>query len=211
MSQDATVEPVNGDVSPIRRGTRFAMVQAHCREWFDPTKRRALTALIIRVGGAALAYVMQIALAQWMGLAEYGVFVGVWVWLLVLGGIAPLGLNISAIGWLSTFHEEGDHDRWRGLLATSVIATLTMGLVVAGLGWTALIVMPEFISQQYLMPVWLCLFCVPLLAMSEMNEGISRAHGWMNTALMPTYLLRPVLLIGGAFVPLQAGATLDAK
>ena len=55
----------------------------------DPVKRRALTALMIRVAGAALAYGMQILLVQWMGLTEYGIFVAVWVWLLVLCGIAP--------------------------------------------------------------------------------------------------------------------------
>ena len=170
-----------------------------------------MAALTIRVGGAALAYVMQLLLARWMGLAEYGVFVGVWVWLLVLGGIAPLGLNISAIGWLSTYHDDGDHDRWRGLLATSAITTSIMGLLVAGIGWITLAVAPDLVAQPYLIPVWLCLFCIPLLAMSEMNEGISRAHGWMNTALVPTYLLRPVLLIGGALIALQSGMVLDAK
>lgn len=211
MSQKAAVEPANGYGAPIVRGMRLRVLRERCLEWLDPTKRRALTALVIRIIGAAVAYVMQILLAQWMGLAEYGVFVGVWVWLLVLGGVAPLGLNISAIGLLSTYHAADDLDHWRGLLATSIAATLGAGLVVAGLGWTVIYLTPELISQQYLMPVWLCLFCVPLLAMSEMNEGISRAHGWMNTALAPTYLLRPVLLIGGAFIALQAGATLDAR
>ena len=67
-----------------------------------------------------------------------------------------------------------------------------------------------YYADAYLLPVWLCLFCVPLFALSEVNEGISRAHGWMNTALLPTYLLRPAFLIAGCFLAIQAGFELDA-
>lgn len=207
LSQNAGAQPSKADVQPLGG---LAVLRARCVEWLDPTKRRALIAFIIRIIGAGVAYGMQILLAQWMGLAEYGVFVGVWVWLLVLGGIAPLGLNVSAIGLLATYNDTGDIERWRGLLATSVVATMGAGLLVAGSGWTVLYLFPGLVSDQYLMPVWLCLFCVPLLALSEINEGISRAHGWMNTALMPTYLLRPLLLIGFSFAAVQSGAKLDA-
>jgi O-antigen/teichoic acid export membrane protein len=69
---------------------------------------------------------------------------------------------------------------------------------------------PGLVDNQYLLPLWLCLFCIPLLALIDLNEGISRAHGWMNTALAPTYLLRPLLLIAGAFTAVQLGAKLDA-
>jgi O-antigen/teichoic acid export membrane protein len=100
----------------------------------DPVKRRALTALIIRVVGAALAYGTQILLAQWMGLTEYGIFVAVWVWLLVLCGIAPLGLSVSAIGLLATYHEQGDLARWRGFLMTGVIYTLLSGAAISAAG-----------------------------------------------------------------------------
>jgi O-antigen/teichoic acid export membrane protein len=69
---------------------------------------------------------------------------------------------------------------------------------------------PGLLDAQYFLAAWLCLFCVPLLGLSEINEGIARAHGWMNTALALTYLLRPILLIAGAFVAAQAGLTLTA-
>lgn len=210
MSHGAAIEPANGEGAAIEPASRWRALRDRCLDGFDPTKRRALAALLVRVLGAAIAYLMQILLAQWLGLAEYGVFVGVWVWLLVLGGIAPLGLNVSSIGLLATYHGAGDFARWRGLLVTGVVASLIAGLVVAGGGWTILYGMPGLLAEPYLMPVWLCLFCVPLLALSDFFEGISRAHGWMNTALAPTYLLRPLLLIGGVFVATQFGAALDA-
>ena len=65
----------------------------------------------MRIVGAALVYLMQILLAQWMGLAQYGVFVAVWVWLLVRGSVSSLGLNIAVIGRVATFLEQGDRAR----------------------------------------------------------------------------------------------------
>ncbi len=190
-------------------GARDALV--HMLSKLDPTKQRAITALAIRVVGAGLAYLMQILLARWMGLAEYGVFVGVWVWLLVLGGIAPLGLNITVIGLLSTFHERADHAQSRGLMATSILVPSAAGLVIGGSGWLTLWLVPSIVSDPYLVPILLSLVCVPLLALCDVNEGIARAHGWMNTALLPTYLLRPALLIVGTFTAVQWGMTVDAR
>ena len=210
LSQDAATRSLNGAEPSSDEETWMAAFRRHGLEWLDPTKRRALTALMIRVAGAAIAYVMQIVLAQWLGLAEYGVFVGVWVWLLVLGGIAPLGFNISAIGLLSTYKGAGDFDRWRGLLVASVAMAVGAGLLLSGIGWVALYAMPGLVSSQYLMPVWLCLFCLPLMALGDINEGVAREHGWMNAALVPIYLLRPILLIGGLFIAMLAGATPDA-
>lgn len=214
LSHDTAMEPATAksdDDEPNSRLTGWLTTAIEfCQRWLDPTKRRALLALFIRIFGAAIAYGMQIVLAQWMGLTEYGIFVAVWVWLLVLGGIVPLGFNVSIIGMLSKFHDAGDYDQWRGVMRVSFAVTITGSLLVAGLGWTLFYFFPGILGPAYLMPVWLCLFCIPLMAIGEINDGISRAHGWINTALMPLYLLRPLLLIGGSIIAIQSGATLDA-
>ena len=120
---------------------------------------------------------------------------GIWVWLLVLGGIAPMGLNVSSIGLLSTYLDTRDFEHWRGLLLTSYCDRVGRFFGRwCRLDGALLLAAPAY--QHYMLPVWLCLFSVPLLALSEVNEGVARAHGWMNSALMPTYLLRPALLIG---------------
>ena len=41
-------------------------------------------ALVIRLAGAAVTFLSQIVLARWMGDTEFGVYVGVWTWLLIL-------------------------------------------------------------------------------------------------------------------------------
>src|SRR4030081_2501790 len=57
------------------------------------TKRLAGTIFIIRLVSAALAYLSQILLARWMGGADYGVYVYVWTWVLLLGSMMDFGIS----------------------------------------------------------------------------------------------------------------------
>src|SRR5436190_14262198 len=60
------------------------------------TKRLAGTIFLIRVVSAALAYLAQILLARWMGGSDYGVYVYVWTWVLLLGSMLDFGIAPSA-------------------------------------------------------------------------------------------------------------------
>src|SRR6266566_2016065 len=60
------------------------------------TKRLAGTIFLIRVVSAALAYLSQILLARWMGGSDYGVYVYVWTWVLLLGSMMDFGISASA-------------------------------------------------------------------------------------------------------------------
>ena len=191
------------------RATLLAM-RTFFDNWFDGTKQRALVALAIRVVGAGLAYVMQIALAQWMAVEQYGIFAGVWVWLLVLSGVAPLGLDVTVIGQVAGYRERGDAASWRGVMLVSSLVALIAGCLIAATGLAMLNFMPELMSTAYMLPVWLSLFCIPLMAMGNVCDGIARAHGWINTALVPPYVLRPILLILSCFALLTVYGELDA-
>ena len=60
------------------------------------TNRLAGTIFLIRVVSAAMAYFAQILLARWMGGSDYGVYVYVWTWVLLLGshaGFRHLGVG----------------------------------------------------------------------------------------------------------------------
>ena len=58
-------------------------------------QRMAGTAFLIRIVSAVLAYGSQVLLARWMGSYEFGIYVYVLTWILVIGGLADLGLASS--------------------------------------------------------------------------------------------------------------------
>lgn len=175
----------------------------------DRTHRRALVALAIRVASAALAYGSQILWARWLGLEGFGTFMAVWVWLLVAGGTAPLGLNVLVIGLLPGLRDDRDDEHWRGLALLAAATALATGLAGAALGWLLLAATPHVVPSPYLAPVWLGLACLPLIALADVNEGIARAHGWLGHALTPAYILRPIVMLATAAAWRAAGHSLD--
>ena len=81
------------------------------------TRRLAGTIFIIRVFSAALAYFSQILLARWMGGSDYGVYVYVWTWVLLLGSMMDFGISASAQKIIPEYRTRGEHALLRGFLS----------------------------------------------------------------------------------------------
>src|SRR5882757_5255693 len=95
------------------------------------TKRLAGTIFIIRVASAALAYLSQILLARWMGGSDYGVYVYVWTWVLLLGSMMDFGISASAQKIIPEYRTRGEHALLRGFLAGSRWMTFVVSSLVA--------------------------------------------------------------------------------
>jgi O-antigen/teichoic acid export membrane protein len=72
------------------------------------TRRLAGTIFIIRVVSAALAYLSQILLARWMGGSDYGAYVYVWTWVLLLGSMMDFGISASAQKIIPEYRTRGE-------------------------------------------------------------------------------------------------------
>src|SRR5881409_661124 len=100
------------------------------------TKRLAGTIFIIRVLSAALAYFAQILLARWMGGSDYGVYVYVWTWVLLLGSMLDFGLASSAQKIIPDYRTRGEEALLRGFLAggrwLTFAASTAAALLLAG-------------------------------------------------------------------------------
>ena len=55
------------------------------------------------------------------------------------------------------------------------------------------------------MPFILGFICLPMIALSDLLQGMSRANSWALFALSPTYLVRPVLILVFMAAALVAG------
>ena len=95
------------------------------------TKRLAGTIFIIRVISAGLAYVAQILLARWMGGSDYGVYVYVWTWVLLLGSMMDFGISASAQKIIPEYRASGDDARLRGFLSGSRWMTFIVASLIS--------------------------------------------------------------------------------
>jgi len=158
-------------------------------------QRDAVIALGVRLASAAILYLSQVVLARWMGGYEYGVYVFVWTWVLVLSGFSALGLPTTMIRLLPAYREAGEHALLRGLLFGGRALALGAGSAVAATALVLLWLLGDRLTSHYVLPVYLALACVPLCALSDVQDGIGRGRAWMTIGLVPPYILRPLLLL----------------
>ncbi|MFV0299009.1 MAG: lipopolysaccharide biosynthesis protein, partial [Hyphomicrobiaceae bacterium] len=168
-------------------------------------RRRAASAFLVRVASAGLLYLTQILLARFMGGFEYGIYVSVWTWVLILGGLSNLGLPTLMIRLVPEHRVHGDWDKLRGLLLYGRLLPLAMATAVAGAGLAALAYSEHLVPGPYVVPAMVTMLCVPMITLNDVQDGIGRGRGWMMTALLPPYMLRPLLVLNAMGIAYLAG------
>jgi O-antigen/teichoic acid export membrane protein len=158
--------------------------------------RSAGAAFLIRVASAALVYLTQVLLARWMGSFEFGVYVYVWTWVLLLGGVIDLGLASSSQRFIPEYSGLKQLDLLRGFLSGSRWLVMWLASALALAAAFGVWLLEPWIKSYELMPLYLACVALPVFALGRMQDGIARSHDWMNLALMPGYILRSLLLIG---------------
>jgi len=159
------------------------------------TQRNAVAAFLVRIASAGILYLSQVVLARWMGAYEYGIYVFVWTWVLVLAGLSQLGFPTAMIRLVPEYMERGEHGLLRGLLLGGRVVAVVAGTVVAGAAVGLLWLLGDRLTSHYVLPIFLAMACVPLCAVSDVQDGIGRGRGWMTIGLVPPYILRPLLLL----------------
>ena len=120
----------------------------------------------------------------------------VWTWVLVLSGLSHLGLPTAMIRLLPEYLQRGEHGLLRGLLLGGRAVAVLSGTAVACAAMALIWLIGDRLNSHYVLPVCLALACVPLCALSDVQDGIGRGRGWMAVGLVPPYILRPLLLLG---------------
>ena len=167
------------------------------------TRRLAGTIFIIRVVSAALAYLSQILLARWMGGSDYGIYVYVWTWVLLLGSMMDFGISASAQKIIPEYRTRGAHALLRGFLSGSRWMTFGASSVVSLLLAGAIKLMSPWIDSRAVVPLYIGCITLPAFVVANTQDGIARSHDWMRLGLMPQFVVRQSLIIGltaGAFV-----------
>jgi len=174
------------------------------------TQRAAVFAFLIRVAGAGIAYLSQVFLARWMGSFEYGIFVFVWVWVLILGGLAPLGFSTTVVRFIPEYRESGKEDLLRGLLLGAPLLCVGVSTLVMALVLVTVASLGHLVAGYYLLPAVLIAFCLPLYTLVDILDGIGRGYGWVDAALLPPYILRPLLILASMLAAYMLGFPADA-
>jgi O-antigen/teichoic acid export membrane protein len=61
------------------------------------------------------------------------------------------------------------------------------------------------------LPLYIALACVPMYAMTDVQDGIGRGKAWIALALLPPYVMRPLILLATMIAAHELGLPMDAK
>lgn len=173
-------------------------------------QRVAGTAFLIRVASAACVYLSQIFFARWMGTFEFGIYVYVWTWVLLIGDLIHLGLAPAAQRFIPQYTQQKAFDLLRGFISGSrwlVFASATVAALIAAL---VIWLRAPWLGSHEILPLYLACLTLPAYALSLMLDGIARSYNWVGLALLPGYILRPLLVAAGLAAAYWLGNPADA-
>jgi O-antigen/teichoic acid export membrane protein len=194
---------VTGSHDVQRSAARISMIAgvASVRAWLADRSHRSLAqrtagaTFLIRVASAAILYLSQVLLARWMGGFEFGVYVYVWTWVLLIGVVSDFGLATAAQRFIPEYTEHGSLDLLRGFLVGSRWMAIALATAIAAVGVASIKLLEPWLDDYLVVPLYLACACVPLFTLGNMLDGIARSYNWVNLAFLPPYILRPVILL----------------
>ncbi len=206
----AVMDPQSATASPAGPIARLRALLGGSSE-ASVTRRLAGTIFIIRAVSAALAYFAQILLARWMGGSDYGIYVYVWTWVLLLGSMMDFGIAVSAQKIIPEHRTRGEHALLRGFLSGSRWMTFAVSAVASLLLAGLVKVLSPWIDANTIVPLYVGCLTLPAFVLANTQDGIARSHDWMRLGLIPQFIARQSLIVGltaGAFaLGFDLGAT----
>jgi O-antigen/teichoic acid export membrane protein len=168
-------------------------------------RRMAAIAFAIRIASAGIAFFSQIIQARLMGSFEYGIFVFVWVLVVLAGNFSCLGFHTAVIRFLPQYDLEKAEAEIRGLTSTARLFAMTSASILALMGISTLHLFGDRIEHYYLVPLFLAVFALPMIALGDVLDGTARANRWAALGLSPTYIIRPALILAFMLLAVALG------
>src|SRR4029079_4185564 len=133
----ALAEPGNAKAayaSPLARG--LARIKTLLAERSDRRLAQLVAGkvFLVRMGSALLALVSQVLLARWMGSFEFGIYIYVWTWVLMIGALSDVGVSSAARGFMPECAELKNFGRLLGFLSGSRWLAFGMATAIGAVG-----------------------------------------------------------------------------
>ena len=145
-----------------------------------------------------------------MGGFEFGIYVYAWTWLLLVGDIIHLGLPLTAQRTIPEYTQRGELDRLRGFLIGSRWIVFAVGNHGRDARRARGALARASLDRGTIMPLYLACVALPFYTLANMLDGLARSYNAVNIALLPPFVLRPLMLIAVMAVAHFSGFLTDA-
>jgi O-antigen/teichoic acid export membrane protein len=174
---------------------------AHLRTWLNDSSDRSIAqkvasaAFFIRVFSAALIYLSQILFARWMGSFEFGIYVYVWTWVMLVGDLCDLGLATAAQRFVPEYAARGALEYLRGFISRSRWLAVGSATTIAALAALLVKLMEPWLASYVVLPLMIACVTLPFYSLMQIQDGIARSQNWIHLALLPPYVVRHLVML----------------
>ncbi len=163
-----------------------------------PVIRRLLVSAsgtaILQGASGAMAFVLAVLLARFLGSVGYGRYALAFAWSSFLLTPAILGLNTFLVRGIAVYEVENQWPLMKGLLFRTNQLVLLTSTTIAVCGT---VVALTWFSPSFRGPFCVAMLLVPLTALTLLRQGAMQAFGRVVKGQLPEYLIRPLLIIVG--------------
>ena len=165
---------------------------------------------LVRLASALIALVSQVLLARWMGRFEFGIYIYVWTWVLMIGAVSDFGLSSAARRFIPEYTERRESSLLRGFLAGSKWLALGIATGIGLAGAIIVTLLAPKLDHFEVLPLYLACAVIPVYGLVQIQAGIAQSYDWPILALAPFYIWRQLAITGFVGLFWLLGAPTDA-
>ncbi len=148
-----------------------------------------------RLAGAALAYVTQVALANWMGGVEYGRYASAFATCTVLTTICILGFRDASLRIIGLELANEDQGKALGFMRRGRHIVVGAGTVVGLIGAAALWARAHFTGTPPHWPLITSFLAIPAFGLLRLQSGHAHAFRRFALTVLPNTVVRPAIFL----------------
>ncbi|MEB3212601.1 MAG: oligosaccharide flippase family protein, partial [Leptolyngbyaceae bacterium] len=150
--------------------------------------------------GVGFGFFLQLLLARWMGASQYGFYVYILSWATLGAMIAGLGFGSGLLRFVPEYKTIQDESRLKGVLqgslGISILASVAIALIATGVVLWHSTQNPIENLPAIILGIWV----IPFLTINTLSMSMLRGIRKMTAAYIPSQVLRPAIILLGAFV-----------
>jgi len=165
---------------------------------------------LVKIGGIAIAFGVQILLARILGEGQYGIFTYVISWLMILILLGKLGIDTTLLRFAAAYRANEEWGLLKGVLRTgnkiAFIASISVGILVA----LVVFALGDHIATDLKMTFWIGCLVLPVMALVQVRQAIMRSMQKVILAVLPELIIQPALLAILVLIIMVSDRSLDA-
>lgn len=157
--------------------------------------RNSVVAFGIAVGNVIAVLIMNILMARWMGVEQFGIYSYVMTIVVMLSVVCQMGFNNGVVRFVSGYFSTEKWDRMRGLIIrSSQIVLISSGIAaVIGVGLTYL--SSTALDPQLTQCLYIGFLTTPFIVFLHLKEHVLRSIKKIAMSVFPSQIIIPVLFL----------------